>query len=387
MASPTVSTLKRGRTTPAEGAADFRVGDAGGRVIGALTGGWTATALGDAGDRLQAALRGRTVEAVDVAGLGRFDTAGAFALHAASKAGVTPSGLDARPEVQRLYQLVGNSVAATRSAMPARRPVHALFERIGKGVFGFFRELSALLTFVGRLILTLGRLGLQPWRLRWAPIFNQMERAGLDAMPIVCTLSFFIGAVVALIGANLLAQFGATVFIVELIGVAVLREFGVLITAILLAGRSASSFAAEIGSMRMNQEIDAMQVIGVDPYEALVAPRLIGLLLMTPLLTLGAVLAGLLGGMAVAWSALSLSPVFFLDRIVTNVGVTQFIVGLVKAPVFAVVIASIGCRQGLQVEGDVESLGFRVTTAVVQAIFAIIVIDAAFALIFLELNI
>ena len=130
-----------------------------------------------------------------------------------------------------------------------------------------------------------------------------------------------------------------------------------------------------------------MQVIGVDPYEALVAPRLIALLIMTPLLSLGAVIAGLTGGIAVAWSALQLSPAFFLDRIVTNVGVTQFVIGLVKAPVFAVVIAAIGCRQGLQVEGDVESLGFRVTTAVVQAIFAIIVIDAAFALIFMELNV
>jgi phospholipid/cholesterol/gamma-HCH transport system permease protein len=387
LVSATLSTAKRTRRIGADGPADFVLGDQGGRLTLAMSGDWTAVALGDAAERLTGALQGRAIEQVDLSALGRFDTAGAYALQASPSQTAAPLGLEGRPEVQRLYELVGRSVAATRAKAPPRRPFFDLLVRVGVGVLGLFRESGELLTFVGRLIVTLLRLAVQPWRLRWAPIFNQMDRAGLDAMPIVCTLSFFIGAVVALIGANLLAQFGATVFIVELIGVAVLREFGVLITAILLAGRSASSFAAEIGSMRMNQEIDAMEVIGVDPYEALVAPRLIALMLMTPLLTLGAVLAGLAGGMAVAWTALQLSPVFFLDRIITNVGVTQFLIGLVKAPVFAVVIASIGCRQGLQVEGDVESLGLHVTTAVVQAIFAIIVIDAAFALVFLELNV
>jgi phospholipid/cholesterol/gamma-HCH transport system permease protein len=387
LVSRTSTTLKRERRTTTDRPADFVLGEQAGRLTVALSGDWTATSMGDAGERLWGALRGRAVQQVELAQLGRFDTAGAYALHGGAGQTAAPAGLEARPEVARLYELVGKSVAATLTPPPARRPFRQLLVKIGRGLLGFFGELMELLTFVGRLIVTLLRFVVQPWKLRWAPIFNQMDRAGLDAMPIVCTLSFFVGAVVALIGANLLAQFGATVFIVELIGVAVLREFGVLITAILLAGRSASSFAAEIGSMRMNQEIDAMEVIGVDPYEALVAPRLIALMLMTPLLTLGAVLAGLAGGMAVAWTALQLSPVFFLDRIITNVGVTQFLIGLVKAPVFAVVIASIGCRQGLQVEGDVESLGLHVTTAVVQAIFAIIVIDAAFALVFLELNV
>jgi phospholipid/cholesterol/gamma-HCH transport system permease protein len=214
-----------------------------------------------------------------------------------------------------------------------------------------------------------------------------MDRAGLDAMPIVCTLSFFVGAVVALIGANLLAQFGATVFIVELIGVAVLREFGVLITAILLAGRSASSFAAEIGSMRMNQEIDAMEVIGVDPYEALVAPRLIALLIMTPAADPGRRDRGLLGGIAVAWVGAAAQPGLLPGPDRHQRGRDPVPDRHGQGARVRVVIASIGCRQGLQVEGDVESLGLRVTTAVVQAIFAIIVIDAAFALIFMELNV
>jgi phospholipid/cholesterol/gamma-HCH transport system permease protein len=177
------------------------------------------------------------------------------------------------------------------------------------------------------------------------------------------------------------------VFTVELIGIAVLREFGIVITAVLLAGRSASSFAAEIGSMKMNQEIDAMRVMGVDPYEALVLPRFLALLLTMPLLVFVADVAGLAGGLVVTWSALDLSPAFFIQRIQENVPIQHFWVGLWKWPVLSIVIASIGCRQGMDVGGDVESLGRHVTAAVVHAIFAIILIDAVFALIYMQLDV
>jgi len=230
-------------------------------------------------------------------------------------------------------------------------------------------------------------LFLHPRRIRWPALVALVERAGLDAIPIVALTSFFIGAVIALLGINQLRQFGAEVFSVELIGIAVLREFGIVITAVLLAGRSASAFAAELGSMKMNQEIDAMQVLGVDPFEALVFPRFGALLISIPLLTFVAVLAGLFGGLVVTWNVLGLGPAFFLQRIVDNVGIENFWVGLSKAPVMAAVIAGIGCRQGLEVGNDVESLGRRVTAAVVHAIFAIIMIDAAFALVYMELNI
>jgi phospholipid/cholesterol/gamma-HCH transport system permease protein len=236
-------------------------------------------------------------------------------------------------------------------------------------------------------LVAVGRAVRRPGKIRWAAVFSIAESAGLDAMPIVAVTTFFIGAVVGLLGANMLAKFGAQVFAVELIGFSVLREFNILITALLLAGRSASSFAAEIGSMKMNQEIDAMQVLGVDPFDALVFPRFLALLLTIPLLTFIATLAGLAGGLAVAWGALGLQPVAFFQRLVDNVGVTQFWVGMSKAPVMAVVIAGIGCRQGMEVGGDVESLGRRVTGAVVQAIFAAILIDAVFALVYMELNV
>ena len=243
------------------------------------------------------------------------------------------------------------------------------------------------MAFLGRLIVAVGTALRHPGRIRWAAWFSQAERAGLDAIPIVATTNFFIGAVIAFLGANLLTQFGAGVFTVQLVAVATLRELAVLITAILLAGRSSSSFAAEVGSMRMNQEVDAMQVMGVNPFQALVIPRLAAMVLMMPLLTFIGMVAGMLGGMLVTWGQLSYGPSFFIQRISEdpNMG-THLMVGMIKAPVFAVVIAAIGCRQGMAVAGDVESLGRRVTAAVVQAIFAIIFLDAVFAMIFLEMN-
>jgi phospholipid/cholesterol/gamma-HCH transport system permease protein len=249
------------------------------------------------------------------------------------------------------------------------------------GVEGF-----ETLAFLGHLLAVVVRVAAHPKRMRWATCFNIAERAGLDAIPIVAITTFFIGAVVGFLGSNELAQFGAQVFAVELIGIAVMREFNIIITAVLLAGRSASSFAAEIGAMKMSQEIDAMRIMGIDPFEALVLPRFIALLVTIPLLTFVATLAGLTGGLIVSWTVLGLSPSFFFNRIVDNVGVTQFWLGMAKAPVMALVIAGIGCRQGMEVGGDVESLGRRVTTAVVHAIFSIILLDAIFALVYMKLD-
>ncbi len=370
--------------------AQFDIGgedsDRGGAVL-ALRGDWTATELGDAPRRLPDRLSGAEVRALDLGEMGRFDTAGALAL---IQAGVhlSEDAWSGRPEAGRVYAMVGK-LERDRAAPPRRRAwaVRA-FGRVGRGVADIWAEMVLSMAFLGRLLVAMGRAIVNPRKIRWPAWVSQMERAGLDALPIVAVTNFFIGAVIAFLGADLLSQFGAGVFAVQLIGVAVLREFAVVITAVLLAGRSASSFAAEIGSMRMNQEVDAMNVMGVDPFQALVIPRLAALLIMLPLLTFVAVLAGLFGGMLVTWSQLNLGPVFFIQRIYDDGYMfTHLMVGLVKAPVFALVVAAIGCRQGMSVAGDVESLGRRVTAAVVQAIFAIIFLDAVFALIFLELGI
>ena len=372
--------------TPMSENADFRLVQSADAQVLVLTGDWTSAGMGNAHRRLGKALAVSPSAALDLSSVARFDTTGAYGVLQAMPRSAGDETLSASPENQRLLNIVRS---ARKSVIPAETRSgswRTMFERVGRGVVGLWDAVYDTLVFNGHLLVAIGRAVARPDKIRWASVFSLAERAGLDAMPIVALTTLFIGAVVGLLGANMLSRFGAQVFAVELIGIAVLREFNVLITALLLAGRSASSFAAEIGAMKMNQEVDAMVVLGVDPFDALVFPRFLALLLTIPLLVFGATLAGLTGGGLVAWSILGLTPEAFLQRLIDNVGITQFWVGLSKAPVMAVVIAGIGCRQGLAVSGDVESLGRRVTAAVVEAIFAAILIDALFALIYMKLD-
>ena len=367
--------------------ASFRLERKGDGAVLALEVDWTAAGLGRTSTRLAEETKSLPSDVrLDFSGLGRFDTTGAFALNRAVKGRDVEADFESRPDVQRLLELVTKATPRERRRRRRPTPLVQLLERVGRGMNDFTDQVARNMVFNGRLWVTLVRSISKPKRLRWPAIVNQMDSTGLDALPIIATLSFFIGAVIALLGANLLKQFGAQVFTVELIGIGVLREFGVMITAILLAGRSASSYAAAIGAMKMNQEVDALDVMGVDHFEALVLPRFLAMQLMVPLLTFVAVIAGLAGGMLVSWMALDLSPIFFVQRLLNAVGIQHFWLGMAKAPVFAGVIAAIGARQGLQVGGDVESLGRHVTSAVVQSIFAIILIDALFALLYMELD-
>lgn len=329
---------------------------------------------------------------LDLSGLGRIDTSGAYLL------GRTLRRCD-EPDAD--WRFVGEHPTARRLMSEVRRRmadcpepeekdgggVIAVFARIGQAVEEAWSETVDTFAFFGRTVTTGASVLAIPARMRWVATVHTMEAAGVNALPIIAVLSFFIGAVLAFMGANLLETFGAAVFTVELVAFSVLREFGVLITAILLAGRSDSAFTAAIGSMKMQQEIDAMKVMGIDPFEALVLPRVIACVIMAPLLTFGAMISGLVGGALVSWMTLDISPTFFIARMNATVDWTHFMVGMSKAPVFGLVIAIIGCRHGLKVGGDVESLGQRVTTSVVQSIFAVIVIDALFAMMYLELDI
>ena len=328
---------------------------------------------------------------IDLSSLGRIDTAGAYLLGRTVRRCGDPDGdwhyLGDHPSARDIMADMRRRLAHCPPEAEDERGFMVVMARIGRGVQEALEETWDTFAFFGRVLTTgLGMVAL-PARMRWTATIHIMETAGVNALPIIAVLSFFIGAVVAFMGANLLETFGASVFTVELVGLSVLREFGVLITAILLAGRSDSAFTAAIGSMKMQQEVDAMKVMGLDPFEVLVVPRVIACVLMAPLLTFAAMVTGVFGGMLVSWATLDISPNFFLTRMQDSVDWSQFMVGMSKAPVFGLVIAIIGCRHGLQVGGDVESLGSRVTTSVVQSIFAVIVIDALFAMMYLELDI
>jgi phospholipid/cholesterol/gamma-HCH transport system permease protein len=371
--------------------AAFAMREEDGRQVLAVAGDWTIGTIGV----IDAALREARAEApaggraLDVSALGDLDTAGAFVLWASLglSEGATPDLRGDHPTVGRLLTEVARHAGHCGHQAPSPGGFDRLLARIGEGVVDVAREAVDTLSFVGETVVALGRAVVKPHRVRWIPTFAVAESAGVNAIPIVMTLSFFIGAVVAFMGATILRDFGATIFTVELVGFSVLREFGALITAIILAGRSDSSFTAQIGAMKMTQEIDAMRVLGLDPIEMLVVPRVLALVVMVPILTFLAMLSGLLGGGLVAMGQLDLSPVMFLTRIQENVGVDQFWAGMAKAPVFALIIAIIGCRQGLTVKNDVISLGRNTTTSVVQALFMVIIVEAIFALIYMELDI
>ncbi len=328
---------------------------------------------------------------IDLSGLGRIDTAGAYVLgRTLSRCREPDADRHFIGEHQTARRMMGEMLQRLADCPEDEiqpRGVISTLARIGQGVEDGLKETVESFAFFGRTFTTGLSVLVNPTKMRWTSTIHLMETAGVDALPIISVLSFFIGAVVAFMGASLLETFGASVFTVDLVGIAVLREFGVIITAILLAGRSDSAFTAAIGSMKMQQEIDAMKVMGLDPYEVLVLPRVIACVVMAPLLTLSAMVAGVFGGMLVSWMTLDISPNFFLTRLNDTIDLKHFLVGMSKAPVFGLVIAIVGCRHGLQVGGDVESLGKRVTTSVVQAIFAVIVIDALFAMMYLELDI
>jgi phospholipid/cholesterol/gamma-HCH transport system permease protein len=240
----------------------------------------------------------------------------------------------------------------------------------------------ALLSFVGEVALTFTASVRHPARWRGRPILFNIRSAGFDALPLVGVLSFLLGVVIAYQGADQLRQYGANIFVADLVGVSMLREFAPLMTAIIIAGRSGSAYAAQIGTMAVTEEIDALRTLGIAPLELLVLPKLIALVIALPLLTVFADVLGVLGGMLMARAQLGVGLPEFLDRFVKAVSVTTYFVGLAKAPVFAAIIALVGCFQGLRTRGGADSVGRQTTLSVVQAIFLVIVVDAGFSVAF-----
>ncbi len=322
-------------------------------------------------DGLRDALEGSD-DPLDLSGLARVDMAGAWFLTSLSRplAG-------ARPGVAALIDLAAEALPKTPpEPRPARRWKPPSMDGLIAGL-GFF----------GRVLVLAAALPAHPGRLRLTSTFHHLRETGLSAIPIVTLMAFLIGVVLAFQGAAQLRQFGAQVFVVDLIAISVLRELGVLLTAIIVAGRSGAAFTAAIGSMKMREEVDALRTLGLDPVAVLALPRILALVVALPLLTVAADVAGLLGGATMSWIELGVSPGMFVTRMEAAIGASHYLVGLAKAPAFALIVGLTGCWFGLQVGSDAESLGRMTSRAVVVAIFLVIVADAAFSIFFAVLGV
>jgi phospholipid/cholesterol/gamma-HCH transport system permease protein len=324
---------------------------------------------------------------VDLGGVTALDTAGAWVLFRLLRrletAGVQVALTGHTPAQAALLERM-RPVLDERKALarPAVWPVRAMVERVGHAVFSFAERAQALISFFGVVAVVLVRTLARPGRVRFISLLSHVERIGLDAMPIVGLLSFLIGVVLAYQGAEQLRAYGAEIFTVNLLGVSVLRELGVLLTAIMVAGRSGSAFTAEIGTMKVNEEVDALKTLGLDPVEVLVVPRLLAMMIALPLLVFFADMMALFGGAVMSLVVLDISLEQFIAQFREAITTRMFWVGIVKAPFFAFLIAMVGCYEGLRVEGSAESVGRLTTKAVVESIFLVIVADAAFSIFF-----
>ena len=330
---------------------------------------------------------GRGIQTIDARALTRLDASGSkLLLTLMDRLGLPLPALASKPEHAALIEAVRNSGAALPAPPSAGKPFHRMLEAIGRWVANAYGNILIFLDFLGRTLLSLMESLLNPRHWRVTSIVFHMQAVGLNAVPLVMLLSFMVGAVVAFLGATVLSEFGAQLWVVELVGVAFFREFGVLLTAILLAGRTASAFTAQIGSMKSGEELDAIRTMGLDPIELLVLPRLKALLLTLPLLTFLATMTGLLGGMAVCVWHLDISPEMFIGRLQNELSPRHFWVGMSKAPIFAMVIGLIGCLEGFKVKNNAQSVGEHTTSSVVQTISLVILLDALAAMFFMELD-
>jgi len=255
-------------------------------------------------------------------------------------------------------------------------------ESLGRDIGKRFNQIIDFLAFTGETFIILLRSLFLPSRIRWQALLANMHSDGLTALPIIGLLAFLMGVVLAYQGGTQLSQYGANIFIVDLVGITLLRELAPLLTAIIVAGRSGSAYTAEIGTMRVTEEIDALRTMGIIPMELLVLPKLLALIILMPLLSAYADIVGIVGSMLIAKLSFGVSFTDFLDRFPQAVSLTNYLIGIGKAPIFAAVIALVGCYQGFQVKGGADSVGKQVTVSVVQAIFLVIVVDALFSVLF-----
>jgi phospholipid/cholesterol/gamma-HCH transport system permease protein len=348
-------------------------------------GAWTCTNA-DEIERLIDAVATRNVRlsSIDVSGVGDLDTFGAWLLERLARSGALPPEVDLVGVPERYRGLVDkiHRVNRQESSRGARRPFAAL------AAFGLRWEAAsiAFLGTFGAITAALGRVAVRPTALRLTSLVHHLDRVGWRAVPIILLITFLVGCIIAQQAIFHFRQFGAEDYVVDLVGILILRELGVLIVAIMVAGRSGSSYTAELGSMKMREEIDALRTMGRDPVEILILPRVLALVCALPMLALLGSLAALFGGGLVAWIYGGMEPALYLARLKEAVSVTHFQVGMIKAPFMALVIGAVASSEGLQVKGSAESLGWHTTRSVVQAIFLVIVLDGLFAMFFASIG-
>lgn len=358
----------------------------------ALFGDWTlafSPAIENESLRLVSEGRSLPRAIVDVRGLARLDVAGAWVINRSldelTRTGVATAIEGARPGHARLLEEARFRRFET-SPRPKTNIAADLLAELGRLVVMGFRDLYAGIGFVGGLVAAFARILVNPRLFRGVSLVSHIENFGFRSVPIIALINFLVGGIVAQQGIFQLRRFGASIYAVDLIGLLVLRELGVLLTSIMIAGRSGSAITAEIGTMKMREEIDALRVMGLSPTEVLVAPRVLALMWALPLLTFVADMAALFGGLLVSWAYEGISPAAFLSLLQKSIARNTFLVGLIKAPFMAFAIGLIGAMEGLAAEGSAESLGRHVTASVVKSIFMVIVLDGLFAIFFASIN-
>jgi phospholipid/cholesterol/gamma-HCH transport system permease protein len=327
---------------------------------------------------------------IDCRALSRLDTVGAWLLlrtrRKLQQDGVIVEPVNVAPEYRALVHTINHECRAPPVELPPRHTFTAPLERIGRGAWHAFGQAYGLIGFFGLVVVETVATMARPRKLRVAALVHQMEEIGLNSLPIVGLLSLLIGVVFAYQGADELHRFGADVFTVNLLGVGVLRELGGIMAAIMVAGRSGSAFTAQIGTMQVNEELDAIEVGGLNLIQVLVLPRLLGVMITLPLLTFYSNIMGLIGGALTCRFDLGIPLPVFLDQLRSAITGGTFWLGLIKAPVFACIIGLVGCHQGLQVERNAASVGRHTTHAVVESIFLVIAADAVFSILFTALG-
>ena len=327
---------------------------------------------------------------IDMSDVGELDTLGAWFLEKMSRRALESGHVATVVGVADRYKGLIEDVHHVNRDRPASRttqnPILARLEQLGRSAFGATNDVSAFLQMLGALGVALLGVARNPLSLRLKSLVYHLHRVGWQAIPIIGLVTFLIGAIIAQQGIFHFRKFGADSYVVDMVGILVLREIGVLIVAIMVAGRSGSAYTAELGSMKMREEIDALSTMGLDPVEVLILPRIVALVLALPILAFIGSMAALYGGGLVAWFYGGMSPAIFIARLHEAVSVTHFEVGMIKAPFMALVIGIVACSEGLRVKGSAESLGRQTTTSVVKSIFLVIVLDGAFAVFFASIG-